>query len=485
MFSLRFAIAALFLATSAIAAQAPATRPKLSPETREFVSVDAPIVALTHVKLIDGTGAPAVDDQTVVIQNGKISAVGKTGVVVIPKGAKVLELAGHSVYPGFVGLHNHTYYNGGGRSVQGTITAPRLYLGSGVTTIRTTGSMWPYDELNLKKSIDAGEVPGPRMFVTGPYINGGPPGGRMTNVATAEEARKFVDYWAGEGVSWLKFYANISREAMGAAIDEAHKKGIKTTGHIGSVTFREAVALGIDNIEHGYLTNTDYVANKEPDKNVPLSGYDTLDMNSAAVQQTFREMIQHHVPMTSTLAVFEDVYAPYRYELPPRVLEALDPAIRSAILARRTGMRQRPGDSTPPPPLVRPTMGEKNFKKAMDYEIAFVKAGGLLGAGVDPTGGGGALPGFGDHRNFELLVEAGFTPEQAIQICSTNGAKVLGITDKVGPIQVGNGADLVIAKGDVVRTPGDIANTVTVFKDGIGYDSAKLIASVKGLVGIR
>ena len=185
MFSLRFAIAALFLATSAIAAQAPATRPKLSPETREFVSVDAPIVALTHVKLIDGTGAPAVDDQTVVIQNGKISAVGKTGVVVIPKGAKVLELAGHSVYPGFVGLHNHTYYNGGGRSVQGTTTAPRLYLGSGVTTIRTTGSMWPYDELNLKKSIDAGEVPGPRMFVTGPYINGGPPGGRMTNVATA------------------------------------------------------------------------------------------------------------------------------------------------------------------------------------------------------------------------------------------------------------------------------------------------------------
>ena len=102
-----------------------------------------------------------------------------------------------------------------------------------------------------------------------------------------------------------------------------------------------------------------------------------------------------------------------------------------------------------------------------------------------PTGGGGALPGFGDQRNFELLVEAGFTPEQAIQICSTNGAKVLGITDKAGPIQVGNRADLVVAKGDVVRTPGDIANTVTVFKDGIGYDSAKLIASAKGLVGIR
>src|SRR5829696_1321434 len=474
MLSRHCASAALLMVAPAIAAQSPATKPTLSAAAREFVSVDAPIVALTHVKLIDGTGAPAVDDQTVVIQNGKISAVGKTGVVVIPKGAKVLELAGHTVYPGFVGLHNHTYYNGGGRSVQGTATAPALYLGNGVTTIRTTGSMWPYDELNLKKSIDAGEVAGPRMFVTGPYINGGAPGGRMTAVSTAEEARKFVDYWASEGVTWLKFYANISREAMGAAIDQAHKRGIKTTGHIGSVTFREAVALGIDNIEHGLLTNTDYVANKKPDKNAPVEGYDTLDMNSVAVQQTFREMIQHRVPMTSTLSVFEDVYAPFRYQLPPRVLEALDPAIRSAILARRTGQRARPGDSTPPPPLVRPTVNEKRFKKSMDYEVAFVTAGGLLGAGVDPTGGGGALPGFGDHRNFELLVEAGFTPEQAIQICSTNGARILGITDKVGPIQVGKGADLVVAKGDVVRTPGDIANTVTVFKDGIGYDSAKL-----------
>jgi imidazolonepropionase-like amidohydrolase len=216
-----------------------------------------------------------------------------------------------------------------------------------------------------------------------------------------------------------------------------------------------------------------------------VNGYDTLDMNSAAVQETFREMIEHHVPMTSTLAVFEDVYAPFRYQLPQRTLDALDPEIRSAILARRTGMRARPGDSTPPPPLVRPTIREKQFKKAMEYEFAFVKAGGLLAAGVDPTGGGGALPGFGDQRNFELLIEAGFTPEQAIQICSTNGAKVLGITDKVGPIQVGDGADLVVAKGDLVRTPGDIANTVIVFKDGIGYDSAKLIASVKGLVGIR
>jgi imidazolonepropionase-like amidohydrolase len=485
MFSVRFATAALLLAAPAIAAQSPATKPTLSPETREFVSVDAPIVALTHVKLIDGTGAPAVDDQTVVIQNGKVSALGKTGTVSIPKGAKVLALAGHTVYPGFVGLHDHTYYDGGGRSVQGTTSSPRLYLASGVTTIRTTGSMFPYDELNLKKSIDGGEAPGPRMFVTGPYITGSKAGARMTDVETAEEARKFVDYWADEGVTWLKFYNSISREAMGAAIEEAHKRGLKTTGHIGSVTFREAVALGIDNIEHGYLTNTDYVADKEPDKNAPVNGYDTLDMNSPAIQQTFHDMVEHHVPMTSTLAVWEDVSAPYRYQLPQRTLDALDPTIRAAILARRTGLRQRPGDSTPPAPLVRPTMGEKRLRKAMDYEIAFVKAGGLLAAGVDPTGGGGALPGFGDQRDFELLVEAGFTPEQAIQICSTNGGKVLGITDQAGAIQVGNRVDFVITKGDVVRTPSDIANTVTVFKDGVGYDSAKLVKSVNGLVGIR
>jgi len=263
---------------------------------------------------------------------------------------------------------------------------------------------------------------------------------------------------------------------MKAVIDEAHKRGLKVTGHLCSVSFREAVALGIDNLEHGLLTNTDYLPNKQPDQcpSANTAGYDKLDIQSAAVQQTFRDMLAKKVAMTSTLAVWE-LFVPNRPPLQQRVLDAMAPEVRTEYLAARQRLTE-PNSFNISEPL---------FKKAMEYERAFVNAGGLLAAGVDPTGNGGALPGFGDQRNYELLLEAGFTPEQSIQILTLNGAKVLGIDGQVGSIAAGKEADLVVVRGDLVKTPGDIANAVTVFKRGIGFDSAKLIASVKGAVGIR
>jgi imidazolonepropionase-like amidohydrolase len=121
----------------------------------------------------------------------------------------------------------------------------------------------------------------------------------------------------------------------------------------------------------------------------------------------------------------------------------------------------------------------------MDFEHAFAKAGGLLLAGVDPTGNGGALPGFGDQREVELLVEAGFTPLEAIQICTQNGARYLGIENEVGTIAPGKAADLIVVRGAPDKNIADIESVQLVFKDGVGYDSEKLIQSVRGLVGIR
>jgi hypothetical protein len=125
------------------------------------------------------------------------------------------------------------------------------------------------------------------------------------------------------------------------------------------------------------------------------------------------------------------------------------------------------------------------FQRAQAFERAFVKAGGLLGSGVDPTGVGGALPGFGDQRNFELLIEAGFTPVEAIQIMTYNGARILGVDKELGSIAPGKLADLVVINGDPIARPAEIRRTTIVFKNGVGYDSAKILASVKGLVGIR
>ena len=449
----------------------------LSPDTREFVSVSAPVVALVGVTVLDGTGAEARTDQTVVIRDGRIAAVGPAGEVEVPAGAEVHELPGHTVIPGMVGMHDHLFYSGGGRQAQLSFSAPRLYLGSGVTTIRTTGSYHPYSELNLKRAIDAGELPGPRVHVTGPYLTSGRSNYLdMTFVDDPEEARRVVGYWADEGATWFKVYNQISRANLAVVIEEAHRRGLKVTGHICSVSFREAVELGIDNLEHGLFTNSDYVPDKKPD-DCPeglIASLLEVDLDGPEVQATFRDMIDHGVAMTSTVAIYE-TFVPNRPPLDQRMLDLMAPEAREEYLATRAEIAAT-ADSSAWPRL---------FEKAQAYERAFVEAGGLLAAGVDPTGIGGALHGLGDQRNLELLVEAGFTPVEAIQIMTANGAKVLGEYERYGSIEPGKLAELVVIDGDPVARPAEIRNVTLVFKDGLGFDGPKLIESTKGIVGIR
>ena len=238
---------------------------ELSDEAREFVSVDAPVVVLEGVQLVDGTGAAPRAGQTIVIENERITFIGATGEnVELPAGAERLQLSGHTVIPGIIGVHNHTFYMTSVRTSQMNVTSPRLYLASGVTTIRTTGSYSPYSEINMKRAIEEGEIVGPRMHITGPYLSGAGASVMMTQVSTPEDAKRVVGYWAEEGATWFKAYTLISRAELKAAIDEAHARGLKFTGHLCSVTFREAVELGIDSLEHGFFTNTEYDPIKSP-----------------------------------------------------------------------------------------------------------------------------------------------------------------------------------------------------------------------------
>ncbi len=471
----RTAAAALLLLLAAAPAAAQGYD-KLSPGVRQLVAVPESVVALRGVTVIDGTGAPPRADQTVVLAGGRIAAVGPRASTRVPAGAKVLDLAGHTVIPGIVGLHNHTWYTTSSRAQQLPFSAPRLYLGSGVTTIRTTGSLSPYVELNMKAGIAAGQMPGPRMHITGPYITGANTSVRMYNAADSAAARKVVAYWASEGATWFKVYTTISRAELAAVVDEAHKHGLKVTGHLCSVGYVEAVDIGIDQLEHGLFANSEYDPKKAPDQCPTESGdvLANLDLASPAVQGTFRHLIEHKVPMTSTLAVYE-LYVPNRPPLEQRNLDAMSPETRSEYLETRARVAQNPEWGVAP----------NVFAKAQAYELAFVRAGGLLGAGVDPTGMGGALPGYGDQRNYELLLEAGFTPVEAIQVMTANGAKILGEYEQYGSIEAGKLADLVVINGDPVAKPADIRNVVLVFKEGVGYDAPKMRDAVKGLVGVR
>lgn len=455
-----------------------AQRPdSLYPQVREYVTVDTSLLALTNVLLIDGTGVAPKPHQTVVIRAGKIAAVGPVGSVQIPAGAKVMDLNGSTVIPGLIGMHDHLFYTAaGGRAVQMGYTGPRLYLGSGVTTIRTTGSRSPYAEINLKDGIDHGVFPGPRIHITAPYITGTQGGGAMAVVATPEAARRFVAYWGAEGATWVKAYTDIRRSELGAAIQEAHKHGMKVTGHLCSVSFQEAVSLGIDNLEHGMLTASDFDTSKKADA-CPMTLMNSLgsaDANGSTAQQTIRTMVQKGVSMTSTLAVYEPFVA-NRPTKDERTLNAMDPEVRAAYLKTRQQIDSSGNGWVP----------LSAFKSAMAFDRAFVAAGGNLAAGVDPTGIGGALAGFGDQRNYELFIEAGFTPAQAVQIMTSNGAKILGVAQTLGTIEVGKLADLVVLQGDLTADAAVIRTPTIVFKDGVGYDSAKLIASVQGRVGVN
>ena len=461
---------------------------KLSPEVRPFVKVDAPLVALTHVRVIDGTGAASRDDQTIVLSNGKIASVGAAAEASVPRDAQVLDLHGYSVIPGLVGMHDHLFYPmGNGVFGEMAFSFPRLYLAAGVTTIRTGGSLEPYTDLEIRDQIKRGEAPGPKMHVTGPYLEGkGTFAVQLHQLSGPEDAIRTVNYWLDEGVDNFKAYNFITADELSAAIAAAHKRGAKVTGHLCSIGFREAAALGIDNLEHGLLVDTEFFPWKKPgecpDTPKDMDFISKLDVQSGPVHEMILDLVKHHVAVTSTLPVFE-VEVPGRPSIQRRVLDALTPEARSAFLdnkvrmADQTRLKRIYGSDVSPMTSA--------FKKEMEFEYAFVKAGGTLLAGEDPTGIGGILAGFGDQREVELLVEAGFTPLEAIHIATANGAQFLGEADRIGTIAPGKAADLVVIKGDPSQKIEDIENAEIVFNDGIGYDPAKLIDSVRGIAGSR
>jgi imidazolonepropionase-like amidohydrolase len=485
-------LAAAAAAFTSAASAAPVLAPPatLGEDAQPFVRSPAGQIAITHVRIIDGTGAPAVDDQTILIDGSKIAAV-QPASAPIPAGYTIIDGSGETALPGLVGMHNHLFYlqrpnlDSEGQSEQPiivpqmTFSAPRLYLAGGVTTMRTTGSVEPDTDLSLKREIDAGHLVGPHLDVTGPYLEGAGAFFIQNHLITSpEDARREVAYWAGQGVNSFKAYMNITRAELKAAIDEAHKHHLKLTGHLCSVTYPEAVALGIDNLEHGFFVNTQLDPGKQPDKCSDGTGTPTLlamTPGSASANALIKLLVDHHVAITSTLPVFEQS-VPLHAPLQARQMEVLSPQAKESYLYLRNLTNMRAGSK-------RANDFTQAYKNDLGLERQFVAAGGLLMAGPDPTGNGGVIPGFGDQRELELLVEAGFSPVEAIRIGTLNGAIYLGLADRIGSIAAGKNADLFLVKGNPAAKINDVENVITVFKDGVGYDSAKLIQSVKGRYG--
>jgi imidazolonepropionase-like amidohydrolase len=443
------------------------------PGPQSFVSTNAPVIAITHVRVVDGTGAPATDDRTIVIQDGRIQGLGDAAMLRPPSTAHVIDGRGHTVMPGLVGMHEHLFYMQGGTSLPVQAAFARLYLATGVTTIRTAGAVDLDGDLRLKHEIDSGGLPGPKVHVTGAYLSA-PPGPPNPELVAQEVAAE-----ADRGATSFKAYTTLRAAELRAAIRAAHARGLRITGHLCAVGFSEAAAMGIDNLEHGLLVDTEFYSGKRADEcpaqDASIGELAAIDVTTdLRIRRLIADLVKRRVAMTSTLAIFE-TFTGRQSAFDPRTPAVLAPRrrIRYEIDRRLWGDENTPSTRA----------WASALTKEMQFERMFVAAGGRLLAGVDPTGWGGTVAGFGDQRELELLVAAGFTPAAAIHIATANGAAFLEEGDRIGRIAEGYQADLVLLRGDPSANISDVRNVDLVFKDGVAYDPGALIAATSGTVG--
>lgn len=429
------------------------------PGRPNFVRYDAPVLALEHVRLIDGHGGPPRADQTIILENGRIRSVSPSGAADIPAEAVRVDLAGHTVMPGLVMLHEHlTYFSGQSVWDAHPVSYPRLYLAAGVTTLRTAGSESPQVDLNVKRAIDEGRMTGPRIFVTGPYLNG-EEGSFLGDyvVADGRAARQVVAFWAERGATSFKAYAGISAAALAGAVEEAHARGLTVIGHLGSVPCAEAAAIGIDGIEHSFASCLSDLG-ISPEQQ-------TFDIDPAgpAASALIARLVAEGVVLTATPMGMAG------RRIPDEELAFLGQDERARYLAMM---------ENPPPFLPRPEM-EAAFRR---LERAFVQAGGRLVIGADAADFG-QIAGFANHRALKQMVEGGFSPLEVLRMASAGGAAVLGMGGELGTVEPGKLADLVVLRRDPSADISAVQDVALVIKNGVAYDPAALRASARGMVG--
>ncbi len=452
---------------------------KFTPQVQKFIAIDTSIVAITNTTLIDGTGAPIKHNQTIILKDKLILEVGNSEQIEIPEMALIIDGTNKTVIPGLVMMHEHLFYTKFFEDWfsigQMSFTFPRLYLAGGVTTMRTAGSIQPQSDLNVKKWIKEGKMTGPKMDVTSPFIErAGSPIAELGFIENTSEVSEIVNFWAKRGVTSFKLYNRITQEDMVVCIEEAHKRNLKVTGHLCSVTYEEASNLGIDNLEHGFMASTDFMANKVVNQCDPFEARQSLNdepIDSPRVNKLIDLLIQNGTTITTTPNVFEPwtnrelIPGGGELAVAPDVLQDV-----KNIYDRLSGK-----DSLH---LVR-------FNKNLIWLKRFYDQGGKLMAGTDPTGAGRTVAGYANRRTIEILVEAGFPLQDVIKICTLNGAIYLEQDEQIGTVEKGKIADLILISGNLEDHIKNIRNMELVFKEGIGFNSKLMFESVKGKVGLN
>lgn len=448
-------------------------------QVKAFIAIDTSIVAITNVTVIDGTGSEPMQNQTLIINNDRIQSIGPTKSIKAPEGALIINGTGKTIIPGLVMLHEHLFYSKPFENWfsvgQMTFTFPRLYLAGGVTTMRTGGSIQPQTDLNVKKWINEGKMTGPKMNITGPFIEReGYQIPELGFIDGTDEIATIVNYWADKGVTSFKVYNHITKEDLTICVREAHKRGLKVTGHLCSLTYEEASNIGIDNLEHGFMVSSDFIPNKAPDICDPFQARKFLSeakLNDPKIESLMETLIKNKTTITTTPVVFE----PYTgHEIVPGGgFKSLALPIQESVQKGYERAQNKDAASI--------ALFDKNLK----WLKRFYEKGGLLVTGTDPTGAGRTVAGYANQRTVEILVEAGFSLQDAIKICTLDGAVFLEQQKEIGTLEKGKKADLILINGDLKTDIKNIRKMEIIFKDGVGFDSKRLFESVQGKVGLN
>ncbi|HKY53658.1 MAG TPA: amidohydrolase family protein, partial [Anaerolineales bacterium] len=350
------------------------------------------------------------------------------------------------------------------------ITYPRLYLAGGVTTIFTAGDFDPRGAIALRDNIDNGAAVGPQILTAGPYFSGGDAVSWMLTARTPEEMRALYEAW-NDKIDGVKTYTGIPEDQFILLLEAAHADGLRVTGHLESISGMRAIELGIDGIEHGLFSMSEFFPQ------IPSASFraqycaiSRLDITSPAVTTIVEALVRQGTYLDPTIVVFqpelpdfEPLVADWERYLDPNIVMPLRRALRS---------------------MIQPTC----LKEALEKQSQFVKAvhdrGGLIVAGTDPVIPI-LLPGYSLHRELQNLVEAGLSPLEAIRAATLNAAIATRMDSQKGTIAAGKIADLVIVEGNPDEDITAIGNTRLVFKEGIPYLPEALRKSAEGQIGKR
>jgi len=430
------------------------------------------VLVLRGGTLVDVTTGEESSDSTIVMRGERIEQIG-SGNRAIPQGAQIIDATGKWIIPGLIDSHAH--------AENPEETPFSLYLANGVTTIRNPGGNITVLRLTRERLI-RGELSGPRLFFSGPLLDGNPPvwPDMSLLVDTPQRARSAVNFLADQGADFVKVYNNVREPELRAIIETAKDRGLPVAGHIPrSMTMTHAVELGMTRLEHIRVTGREMLSPDEADEIDPLPLgrrepllWQRFDLQSEKMQALVRRLAQSRIFLDPTLVIAEDT------EVPSLDADKNDPNnqyLSPKVVERYVNLKSPIYEL----PAELQAAGLEAFHKQEKFVGMCNRAGVKIIAGTDGPGIGSLLPGFGLHRELELLVESGLSPLQALRAASLTGAEALGKDDRLGTVEPGKFADMVVLDADPLQEIQNLKKIHLVVQGGKMYAPDALLQQAR------